>query len=68
MRSSAPWTWTWPCSLPRFRRPGIGGFVWGAIWLGGGFGLWFDRWEVIGPIVIIAIGVAVLVGRLVPRR
>lgn len=55
-------------AVPRFRRPVIGGFVWGAIWLGVGFGLWFDRWEVIGPIVIIAIGVAVLVGRLVPRR
>jgi hypothetical protein len=55
-------------AVPRFRRPVIGGFVWGAIWLGVGFGLWFNRWEVIGPIVIIAIGVAILAGRLVPRR
>jgi hypothetical protein len=54
--------------IPRFRRPVVGSFVWGAIWLGIGFGLWYDKWEVIGPIVIIAIGVAVLVGRLVPRR
>jgi hypothetical protein len=55
-------------AIPRYRRPVMGGFVWGAIWLGVGFGLWFDRWEVIGPLVIIAIGVAILVGRLVPRR
>jgi hypothetical protein len=54
--------------IPRFRRPVLGAFVWGAIWLGIGFGLWYDKWEVIGPIVIIAIGVAILVGRLVPRR
>jgi hypothetical protein len=55
-------------AVPRFRRPVMGGFVWGAIWVGVGFGLWFNRWEMIGPIVIIAIGVAILAGRLVPRR
>lgn len=54
--------------VPRFRQPLVGAFVWGAIWLGVGFGLWYDKWEVIGPIVIIAIGVAILVGRLAPRR
>ncbi len=54
--------------VPRWRRPVVGAFVWGAIWLGIGFGLWYDKWEVIGPIVIIAIGVAILAGRLVPRR
>lgn len=54
--------------VPRFRRPVLGAFIWGAIWLGIGFGLWYDRWELIGPLVIIAIGVAVLVGRLVPRK
>ena len=46
-------------AVPRFRRPVMGSFVWGAIWVGVGFGLWYDRWEVIGPIVIIAIGVAI---------
>jgi hypothetical protein len=55
-------------AIPRFRRPVVGSFVWGAIWIGVGFGLWYGNWEVIGPIVIIAIGVAILVGRLVPRR
>ena len=54
--------------VPRFRRPVVGSFVWGAIWVGVGFGLWYGKWEVIGPIVIIAIGVAILAGRLVPRR
>jgi hypothetical protein len=55
-------------AIPRFRRSLVGSFVWGAIWLGVGFGLWYDKWEVIGPIVLIAIGVAVLAGRLLPRR
>jgi hypothetical protein len=54
--------------IPRFRRPVMGSFVWGAVWVGAGFGLWFGDWELIGPIVIIAIGVAILAGRLVPRR
>jgi hypothetical protein len=55
-------------AIPRFRRPIVGSFVWGAIWLGVGFGLWFDEWEIIGPIVLIAVGVAILAGRLLPRR
>ncbi len=55
-------------AVPKWRRSVVGSLVWGAIWIGVGFGLWFDKWEVIGPIVIIAIGVAILAGRLVPRR
>lgn len=55
-------------AAPRFRRPLVAAFVWGAIWLGVGFGLWFHEWEIIGPAVIIAIGVAILLGRLAPRR
>jgi hypothetical protein len=55
-------------AVPRWRRSVVGSFIWGAIWIGVGFGLWYDRWEVIGPIVVIAIGVAILIGRLVPRR
>ncbi len=54
--------------VPRWRRSILGSFVWGAIWLGVGFGLWFGEWEIIGPIVIIALGVGILAGRLVPRR
>ena len=54
--------------VPRWRRSIVGAFIWGAIWVGVGFGLWYDKWEIIGPVVIIAIGVALLAGRLVPRR
>jgi hypothetical protein len=54
--------------VPRWRRSIVGSFIWGAIWVGVGFGLWYDKWEVIGPVVIIAIGVALLAGRLFPRR
>ena len=54
--------------VPAWRRPVVGTFIWGAIWIGAGFGLRYDKWEIIGPIVIIAIGVAILVGRLAPRR
>jgi hypothetical protein len=53
---------------PRWRRPNFGSFIFGAILVGVGFGLWFDRWEVIGPLVIIAVGIAILAGRLVRRR
>jgi hypothetical protein len=55
-------------AVPAWRRPLMGSFIWGAIWVGVGFGLWYDKWEAIGPIVIIAVGVAILVGRLLPRR
>ena len=55
-------------AVPAWRRPLMGSFIWGAIWLGVGFGLWYDKWELIGPIVIIVVGVAILLGRLLPRR
>ena len=55
-------------AVPRLRRSVVGSFIWGAIWVGVGFGLWYDKWEIIGPIVIIAVGVAILAGRLLPRR
>ena len=49
-------------AVPKWRRSVMGSFIWGAVWAGVGFGLWFDEWEVIGPIVVIAIGVALLLG------
>jgi hypothetical protein len=55
-------------AVPRWRHPVRGNFVLGAVLVGVGFGLYYDKWEVIGPIVIIAVGVAILVGRLMPRR
>jgi hypothetical protein len=54
--------------VPRWRRSVLGSFVWGAVLVVVGFGLWYDKWEVVGPIIVIAIGVGILVGRLVPRR
>jgi hypothetical protein len=54
--------------VPRWRRPLMGSFIWGAVWIGVGFGLWYGEWEIIGPIVIIAVGVGMLAGRLVSRR
>ncbi len=54
--------------VPRWRRSVMGPFIWGAVWVGVGFGLWFSKWEIIGPVIIIAVGLALLAGRLVPRR
>ncbi len=50
-------------------RPSAGTFVWVAIWAGVGVGLWTGGdWEIVGPIVLIAIALALVVGRLLPRR
>ncbi len=55
--------------VPKWRRPIAGNFVWAAIWTGVGVGLWTDgEWEIIGPIVLIAVAIAMIAGRLVPRR
>lgn len=55
-------------ATPRWRTSLLGSLVWGAILVGVGFGLWFEAWELAGPIVIIAVGVAILAGRFLPRR
>lgn len=55
-------------AVPRWRRSVVSSFIWGAIWAGVGFGLWYGDWEIIGPVVIIAIGVGILASRLAPRR
>jgi hypothetical protein len=56
--------------VPRFRQSLTGSFVWAVIWTGVGAGLWLggDWWEIVGPIALIAVGVALVVGRLLPRR
>lgn len=55
--------------VPKWRRSLGGTFVWTAVWTGVGFGLWTGGdWEIIGPLVLIAIGLAMIVSRLVPRR
>ena len=55
-------------SNPRWRRPAMSSFIFGAAMIGIGFGLWYGNWNVIGPVVIIAVGVGVLAGRLARRR
>jgi hypothetical protein len=55
--------------VPHWRQPVIGGFVGALIWAGVGFVLWESKnWDIIVPIVVIAIGVFTLAGRLIPRR
>lgn len=54
--------------VPRWRRPLGGTFVPMVAAAAVGFGLYTDNWEIFGPIVLIAIGVAIVVGRLLPRR
>jgi hypothetical protein len=55
-------------ATPRWRRAVMGSFIWGAVWIGVGFGLWFGNWDVIGPLVLIAVGLGILVGRFSRRR
>jgi hypothetical protein len=54
-------------AVPRWSRGITGSIIWGAIAIAAGFGLWFGNWEIIGPVVLIAIGVGVLLSRLLPR-
>jgi hypothetical protein len=55
-------------STPRWRQGVTGSLIWGAIAIGVGFGLWFGNWSIIGPIVVIAVGVGILLSRVLPRR
>ncbi len=55
-------------TMPRWRHGITGSLVWGAIAIGVGFGLWFGNWQIIGPIVVIAVGVGILLSRVLPRR
>jgi hypothetical protein len=55
--------------VPRWRKAITGRFVWAAVWTGLGVGMWTDGdWEIIGPIVLIAVALALVLGRLLPRR
>ena len=55
-------------AVPRFRRSVMAPIIWGAVLLMVGFGLWFDSWKYVWPIAVIAVGLAMLVNRIVPRR
>jgi hypothetical protein len=55
--------------VPRWRKAITGTFVWAVIWAGVGFGLWTGSdWEIVGPVVLIAVALALVLGRLVPRK
>jgi hypothetical protein len=55
--------------VPKWRSALGRVFVWAAIWTGVGIGLWTGGdWGIIGPVVLIAIGIGMIISRLVPRR
>ena len=55
--------------VPKWRKPIAGTFVWAVVWTGVGVGVWTgEGWEIIGPILLIAVAVALVLGRLVSRR
>ncbi len=57
--------------VPRWRKALTGTFIWAIIWAGVGFGLWTNNdnaWEIIGPVIIIAVALALVLGRLLPRK
>jgi hypothetical protein len=57
--------------VPRWRKAITGTFVGTAVLAGVGFGFWTNNhndWEIIAPVVIIAVAVAMVLGRLIPRR
>ena len=53
--------------VPAYRRPVTGSIIIGFILLGIGLGELY-RWDVIGALVLIAIGVSILLSRLVQRE
>ena len=53
--------------VPAYRRPVTGSIIVGFILLGIGLGELY-RWDVIGALVLIAIGVSILLSRLVQRE
>ena len=54
--------------VPQWRHRITGSLIWGAVAIGVGFGLWYGNWNIIGPIVVIAVGVGILLARILPRR
>jgi len=50
--------------IPLYRQPLAGNIIWAGIL----FGLAIGRWEVVGPLIVIAIGLAIILGRMIRRR
>jgi len=53
--------------MPAYRRPVTGTFIFAIVLLGMGLGS-IIGWEVFWPLILIAIGLAILIGGLFPRR
>lgn len=53
--------------VPAYRRPLGGSIILGIIFLGIGLG-WLTNWWVVGPLIIIAIGVGILATGILRRR
>jgi uncharacterized membrane protein len=50
--------------LPEYRRPILGSLVWAIVL----FGLAMGEWELIWPLILIAVGVSILFGGIIRRR
>ncbi len=50
--------------VPMYRKPIIGSIIWAAVL----FGLALGNWTLIGPLVVIAIGLAILIGGIFRKR
>ena len=55
-------------SIPEYRRPIGGSLVFAAALIGVGIGFGFGNWNIIGPLVLVAVGLSILVGGAFRRR
>lgn len=46
--------------VPRWRERATYSFIWGVVWVGVGFSLWYDSWNALGPIGIIGLGLVLV--------
>ena len=50
--------------LPMYRRPIVGSIIWAGIL----FGLALGNWEIVGPAIVIGIGIVIIFGGMIRRR
>jgi hypothetical protein len=54
--------------IPEYRRPIGGSLVFAAALIGVGVGFGLGNWTIIGPLVLVAVGLSILVGGVFRRR